>query len=51
MNGSGHEVPACYKELHEEGEVELSTCIWHKYKVMTAIFEDTRDKLQVRKMT
>ena len=29
----------------------ISTCIWHKYKVMTAMFEDTCDKLQVRKMT
>ena len=36
-NGSGHEVPACYLELHEEGEDEISTCIWHKYKDMTAI--------------
>jgi len=26
MNGSGHIVPACYLELHEEGEVEISTC-------------------------
>ena len=38
-NGSGHEVPACYLELHEEGEVEISTCIWHKYKDVTAILK------------
>ena len=44
MNGSGHKVPACYLELHEESEVEILVCIWHKYKDMTAIFEDTRDK-------
>jgi len=24
-------------ELHEQGEVEISTCIWHKYNEMTAI--------------
>ena len=45
-NGSRHEVPACYLELHEEGEVEISTCIWHKYKDMTAILKkSTRDKI------
>ena len=38
-NGSGHKVPACYLELHEEGEDEISTCIWHKYKDMTAILK------------
>ena len=26
MNESGHKVPACYLELREEGEVEISTC-------------------------
>ena len=28
-NGSGHVVPACYLELHEEREVEISTCPPH----------------------
>ena len=36
----------CYLELHEEGEVEISTCIWHKYKDMTAILKkSTHDKI------
>ena len=37
-------MPACYLELHEEGEVEISTCIWHKYKDMAAILS-TCDKI------
>ena len=38
-------MPACYLELHEEGEVEISTYIWHKYKDVTAILKSTRDKI------
>jgi len=32
-------VPAYYLELHEEGEVEISKCIWYKYKDVTAILK------------
>jgi len=41
MNVLGHIVPACYLEVHEEDEVEISTCIWHKYKDVTAILKIT----------
>ena len=33
MNGSRHKVPACYEELHEEGDVDISTCNWHNQQV------------------
>ena len=41
-------MPACYLELHEEGEVEISTCIWHNDSHFE---ESTCDKIKINDIT
>jgi len=42
-NDSGHKVPACYLDLHEESEVETSTCIMAKIQGYDSHFEESYD--------
>ena len=43
VNGSGHEVPACYLQLHEKGEVKYQHIIGKITGHDSHIFEESRD--------